>query len=162
MIEKKFCRCVGEIDSCQDALLSPRDLIIAAARGQTRLIKTHLVAGGCPDAAIKGKPSALCYAAMSDNVEMAWLLIKADARLDFQDGIGNTACIYAVLTGSGEVLDLLLSKGAKLKLCNHQGKCPVDYAQCVQGNSILVQQIINNHQKTSNVPDRQVPEPRVH
>lgn len=148
MSDNGTCRCVCSRHQCSGEILPPRSLIIAAAQGQRQLIEAHLLAGGHPDATVNGKPTALCYAAMSDDSEMAWLLIKAGAQLDYQDGIGNTACIYAVLTGNDTVLELLLTKGADIALRNKQGKCLIDYAHCTRRNNSLIREVISHHRQT--------------
>lgn len=148
-----YCTCDSETESGQ--VLSPRDLIVAAAKGHLELIQKYLSHGGHPDATITGKPTALCYAAMSDDMEMAWLLIKAGALLDYQDGAGNDACIYAVLTGSGDVFELLLASGADLNVRNRQGKSPMDYVHCTFKNNNLIRQVINDYQRSHLALDQQ-------
>ncbi|MFK7855963.1 MAG: ankyrin repeat domain-containing protein [Granulosicoccus sp.] len=147
MSENKSRRCSCSADNTDNAILCPRALIIEAAKGNRLGVRSHLNAGGHPDATVIGKPTALCYAALSNDIEMAWLLIKAGALLDYQDGTGNTPIIYAVLSGSEEVLDLLLTTGAKLTMCNQQGKSAADYAFCTHRNNFHIQQVIHNHKQ---------------
>ena len=136
-------------DHSESTILSPRALIIEAANGNWQGIKSHLSAGGRPDATIIGKPTASGYAALLNDLEIAWILIKAGALLNYQDGSGNTACIYAVLSGSDAIFDLLLASGAELRIVNQQGKSALDYAFCSNRNNFHIQQTIFNHQRAS-------------
>lgn len=115
----KAIRCTCNCVTNYDQGLTPRDVIVAAAKGNLALMQSYLRNGEHPDATIAGKPTALCYAAMSDDMDRAWLLIKTGALLDYQDGAGNNACIYAVLTDSGEVFELLPATLNPLDRYNH-------------------------------------------
>ena len=105
-----------------------RRFIIASANRQHALVQHYLDSGIHPDGAPAGKPSALCYAVLGSDLDLAWTLIKAGADINFQDGQGNTPAIYAVMAASVDCLALLIRWGANLSLTNNQDKRAVDYS----------------------------------
>jgi ankyrin repeat protein len=101
-------------------------LIVAAARGDVDAVRQALGAGLAADSTPPGKPSALCYAALSDEVALLELLLDHGADPDFQDAMGNTACIYAALGGAGCCLQRLARLGADLSLRNERQQSAFD------------------------------------
>lgn len=108
------------------ALTPERRFIVAAARSEGAVIRRALAAGLSPDAAPPGKPSALCYAALGDELDLLALLIDHGADVNFADGLGNTPCIYAALGGSVDCLQALARCGADLCTANRRGDRAVD------------------------------------
>jgi len=65
--------------------------------------------------------SALQWAAINGNLQIAAILIKASARLEDRDLLGNTALIYAADHDRLEMVKLLLDVGAQIDGQNKDG-----------------------------------------
>lgn len=127
----------------QSAILPPQQLIISAAKGDSDAVTAHLEAGGDPDSTIEGKPTALCYAAIGDNPNLAIKLIDAGASLNHQDSIGNTPIFYSMMAESDLVLSLLLLCGANPLKTNKQGQCCRCYAKRSSSKYELLTKILD-------------------
>lgn len=69
--------------------------------------------------------SGLQWAAINGNIQIAAILIKAGARLNDQDKLGNAALHYAAEHNQLEILKLLLDVGAGIDEQNHDGMTPL-------------------------------------
>lgn len=112
-----------------EAFLRDDTLTIAAARGEWQDVTRYLRALVDPDLAPRGKPSALCYAAISGQCHALQELIQFGANVNFPDGQGNTPCIYAVMSRSPDALALLLEFGADPSHSNRHGRDAYDYCR---------------------------------
>jgi ankyrin repeat protein len=65
--------------------------------------------------------TGLQWAAINGNLQIAAILIKASARLEDRDKLGNTALIYAADHDRLEVVKLLLDCGAQIDAQNKDG-----------------------------------------
>jgi uncharacterized protein len=69
--------------------------------------------------------SGLQWAAINGNIQITAILIKAGARLNDADKLGNTALHYAAQHNQVEILKLLLDVGAAIDPQNHDGLTPL-------------------------------------
>lgn len=70
--------------------------------------------------------TALMYAAINNNAQIAYILIShSTAHLDVRDRFGNTALHYAAQRGSLDVLHELLDAKAPVDLPNREGITPL-------------------------------------
>ncbi len=128
-----------------------KKLITAAALGDSDLVRHYLDTGLPADAAPSGKPSSLCYAVLGNNSDLAWFLLRHQADVNFKDGLGNTPCIYACLSGSADCLELLLRWGADIKLTNHQQKCAENYCRGCEVYKIIKGASLDNDEPAINL-----------
>ncbi len=84
----------------------------AAELNQTWAISALLEAGVSPDEQCEGRTTAIGYAAMTDSVEAAKLLISANADLERADEAAALPTAIALKHWSFEVLRLLVQAGA--------------------------------------------------
>lgn len=82
--------------------------------------------------------SALHFAAQDYRIAIARLLLDAGAAVDLQDSYGNTPLWRATFEsrGRGEMIELLLARGADRNLKNLNGKSPVDLAKTMSNFNI--------------------------
>ena len=69
--------------------------------------------------------TGLQWAAINGNIQITAILIKAGARLNDADKLGNTAMHYAAEHNQVEILKLLLDVGAAVDPQNHDGMTPL-------------------------------------
>ena len=69
------------------------------------------------DAGARSFGSALCFAAMNCDVEMAQMLLRAGAEVDCLGHYGETALTWAALGGNVNLLRILLKAGADVDGC---------------------------------------------
>ena len=99
-----------------------RDLpALAAARGNTLILKRLLKAGAGVDDHDSGGTTALMSAAASGCRACVEVLLERDANPDRQDQLGNTALHYAALNGNAEIESLLLASDANPRIVNYAG-----------------------------------------
>ena len=77
--------------------------------------------------------TALHYAAQNNSLEFCMLLLDNKAIVDVKDEHGNTPLSNAVFNsqGTGEVIRLLLSRGADKNLKNNYDVSPLDLANSI-------------------------------
>lgn len=73
---------------------------------------------GIDDIDKSGGRTALMYAAINGNAEIAELLLEKKPDLEIRDSFGNTALILATMFGHQPVVRLLLDQGAKVDQAN--------------------------------------------
>ena len=61
------------------------------------------------------------------------LLLEAKADVNAENGVGNTALIFAIDTGHAEIVELLLKHGANASCKTIDGNTPLLFA-CVSEN----------------------------
>ncbi|MEM7256580.1 MAG: ankyrin repeat domain-containing protein [Pseudomonadota bacterium] len=125
--------------------LDPRKFIIAAAQGRMCCMRQMMQRGIEADASPDGKPSALCYAAMQGNIEMAKLLVNHGADVNFTDRLGCTPAHYAAISSSADCLAFFIGLGADLTAVNHQHKTAQEYCQCARMAALCEQQQVVLH-----------------
>jgi ankyrin repeat protein len=108
-----------------------KEYLIAAALQQTEWVCYYLEAARLhPDATWGGKPTALCYAALSANSRLVAYLLEKGADPNRADALGMTPLHYAALGGCEVCVAALLGRGARLNTRNHRGQTPLGLTEC--------------------------------
>ncbi|MGH7001395.1 MAG: ankyrin repeat domain-containing protein [Stellaceae bacterium] len=97
----------------------------AAAKDDAVEVTKLLHSGSNPNDADGQGNTALIYAAMHGNAEIAKLLIGRGAAVETRDRIGNTALHLAAQRGSVDVMTLLIAAKAAVDLPNKEGVTPL-------------------------------------
>jgi ankyrin repeat protein len=108
----------------------------AAAADNTGTVEYLVGTGNNPNATHRGY-TALHYAAMFGNTEMIAALVKAGARVDALDRLGNTPLCLAAARRQDEAARLLITAGADVNAQNHDGMTPL-MAAAEHGDLTLV------------------------
>jgi uncharacterized protein len=120
------------------------ELMKAAFGGRVDRVVALIARGADPNAADHNGWTSLHMAAERHQVEVAELLLKAGAAIDTEDKHGNTPLARAVFVsrGRGEMIRLLLAKGADKSHANRYGISPLSLAQdsATPGLEALLQQ----------------------
>jgi ankyrin repeat protein len=120
-----------------DPFAALRDNVARAAAGNKTGTVEYLVGtGNNPNATHHGY-TALHYAAMFDNTEMIAALVKAGARVDALDRLGNTPLLLAAVHRSNAAARRLIAAGADVNAQNHDGMTPL-MAAAEHGDLTLV------------------------
>jgi ankyrin repeat protein len=85
--------------------------------------------------------TAMHYAAMNGNLTIIAILLKAKAKLDPKDKLGNTPLHLAADRGQAEAAQLLLDAGAAVDAENRDGMTPLMLA-AARGNVEIVQALL--------------------
>lgn len=102
----------------------------------------QLVGGGSDPNQVDGNGrTGLQIAAINGNLQIAAILIKANAHLDLKDPLGNTALHYATDRNHVEMAQLLLDLGAAVDPQNRNGMTPLTIAAS-RGNMTMVQALL--------------------
>ena len=102
----------------------------------------ELVGGGnSPNEVDDSGRTGLQIAATNGNLQIAAILIKAEAHLNVKDPLGNTALHYATDRNHVEMVQLLLDVGAAVDPQNKNGMTPLMIAAS-RGNAAIVQALI--------------------
>lgn len=104
-----------------------RDLMLAAARCHTAIVRSFLAGGVDPKIASAGT-TPLIAAAGGNCAETVDLLIGAGADLNATNGDGWTPLIKAAAAGHTEVVRVLLAKGADMNVSDSLGRTAWMYA----------------------------------
>jgi uncharacterized protein len=97
----------------------------AAAANDAADVSQLVTSGKSPnDVDDNGRP-ALNIAVINDNLQIAAILIKAKARLDVRDRLGNTPLHLAAEHDEMEMAQLLLGVGAPVDAENRNGMTPL-------------------------------------
>jgi ankyrin repeat protein len=110
-------------------------LMMACMNGHAECVQILLAHGAQMDPLVDGASPALHSAVndLPDNRAVIRLLIAHGAKIDVQDGIGNTALIDAALKGQTANVQELLLSGASMGIKNNMGE------------SALSSAVFNNH-----------------
>ncbi|MBO9625073.1 MAG: ankyrin repeat domain-containing protein [Microbacterium sp.] len=113
----------GPTTTPEESSMSPatRDLLTAAATGDTAAARAAIDAGADIEARGTGGMTALVAATKQNDVDTARLLIEAGADVNAKDDIQDSAYLYAGARGHDEILRLTLDNGADLKSTNRFG-----------------------------------------
>jgi uncharacterized protein len=98
----------------------------AARQNDAEAVREMLTGGdSSPNQTDEESRTALQYAALNGNLEIIAILIKAGAKLDLADPLGNTALHLATDRNQTEAGELLLAAGAEVDPQNHDGMTPL-------------------------------------
>jgi len=101
----------------------------AAEKNDVGQVRSLLSSGNNPNQAEGDtQQTGLQWAAINGNIQITAILIKAGARLNDRDKLGNTALHYAAIHDQVEIAKLLLDVGASIDEQNHDGVTPLMFA----------------------------------
>jgi ankyrin repeat protein len=104
-------------------------LMLAAANGNTEIVKLLLDAGAKIGATDSAGSTALHWAAERGRADVVRQLLAANAPVDLETKRGLTPLMLAAGSGSAEVVEVLLAAGADPKRQDFTGRSALDYAQ---------------------------------
>jgi uncharacterized protein len=113
----------------------------AAHQNDTNQVRTLIANDGNPNQIDEESRTALHYAAMNGNLTITAILIKAKAKLDPKDKLGNTPLHLAADRNQTEEAQLLLDVGAPVDAENKNGMTPLMVA-AARGNIEIVQALL--------------------
>jgi ankyrin repeat protein len=116
---------------------------VARATAQNDALKVRQLVGGGnnPNEVDDNGRTGLQIAAINGNMQIAAILLKANAHLDLKDKLGNTALHYAIDRNQVEMAQLLLDAGAAIDPDNKNGMTPLMLAAS-RGSMALVQALL--------------------
>jgi hypothetical protein len=126
---RKGSKAVGPI------LTLPKDIRDAANGGNVDAVQTWFASGGHVDATHSSPTypdrgrTMLMIASRQGIVDFVRLLLQRGAVANQQDGNGCTALMFAAVHGNSLVVAELLLMGADPMVCNHAGKCALQWAR---------------------------------
>jgi uncharacterized protein len=98
----------------------------AAAANDVAKVRTLISSGNNVNQAEEdSQRTGLHAVAINGNLQIAAILIKAGARIDVRDNLGNTPLIYAADHGHLEMAKLLMDVGAQVDAENKNGMTPL-------------------------------------
>lgn len=89
-------------------------LLIAAKRGDIRMVNLLFTYGADPNDHNRYGMTALHWVAKSGHVEIARILMDKGAWVNEEDADGKTPLVYAKASGNEEMVNLLLERGGRL------------------------------------------------
>jgi ankyrin repeat protein len=113
----------------------------AAGFNDPAKVRELVGSGNSPNEVDDSGRTGLQIAATNGNLQIAAILIKADAHLDVKDKLGNTALHYATDRNHVEMAQLLLDVGAAVDPQNKNGMTPLMIAAS-RGNAAIVQALL--------------------
>jgi ankyrin repeat protein len=113
----------------------------AAAHNDAFQVRELVASGTNPNGIDDSGRTGLQIASINGNLQIAAILLKAQAHLDLKDKLGNTALHYAADRGHVEMVQLLLDVGATLDPQNKNGMTPLMVAAS-RGNAAIVQALL--------------------
>ncbi len=122
-----------------------KDLLNAAAVGDTRTLRELLKKGVDPNAEWEGK-SPLHLAASKGFKDIVELLISSGANIDADSGYAGTPLQHALKFDHPEVAGLLIEEGANLRITNRRGETPLSMAVEI-GNEQIVKLMLKKSPK---------------
>ncbi len=118
------------------------DFVKQAELNKTEIVRTYLMAGMNPDAALKSNTTPLIWASFNGNIAMVKNLAEAGANVNVVNSDGFTPLHAAVESGNPNVVRYLLQRGAKINTATvKDGTTPLHTA-CYKGNREIVQILI--------------------
>ena len=100
----------------------------AAADNDANKVRQLVTSGNSPNETDEETRSGLHVAALKGNLSIAAILIKAKARLDITDKLGNTPLMMAARRGDLELVSALLAKGANARKTDFTGRDALGWA----------------------------------
>lgn len=119
----EFASFFNQVGSC-----GRTPLMVASSVGNTRLVDLFLKEGANPNAVGYKLMTALHEASSNGRLEVAKLLINAEAKIDAVSEDGVTPLMCAAAWGYKNLVDLLLKKGANKFLKDSYGASAIDIA----------------------------------
>lgn len=113
-------------------------LMYATLEGDDNKVKVLIDSGVDVNALDNNGFSALHFAAQEYRVNPLNLLVEAGAKIDVPDKFGNTPLFTATFNsrGQGEIIKLLLERGADRNFKNTSGVSPLDLAEKIANYDI--------------------------
>ena len=104
-------------------------LAIATLNGKTEAVEVLLLGGAFVEYSVDNdRRSALVYASRHGHIDVARLLLKHGAHLDWQDNEGCTPLMVACHNGQKDMVSFLIDSGASMYLRNNNGNTAYDLA----------------------------------
>ena len=113
----------------------------AASQNDAARVRSILADDGNPNQTDAEARTGLHYAAMNGNLTIIAILIKASAKLDPKDNLGNTPLHLAADRNQVEAARLLIDVGASIDAENKNGMTPLMIA-ANRGNLDVVQALL--------------------
>jgi uncharacterized protein len=120
----------------------------AARQNDAAQVRTLVANDGNPNQSDDESRTGLHYAALNGNLTIIAILIKARAKLDVKDKLGNTPLHLAADRNQAEAAQLLLDVGAPVDAENKNGMTPLMTAAS-RGNIEIVQALLTKGASTS-------------
>jgi uncharacterized protein len=114
----------------------------AVAQGDAATVQRLLADGISPQQLDENNRTGLHLAAMTGNLQIFALLMKAGAKLDVRDPVGNTPLHYAADRGNTEMVKLMLALRAPIDAENKAGATPLMLAAS-RGNIEVAQLLLS-------------------
>jgi ankyrin repeat protein len=108
----------------------------AASQNDVAQVRALIADNGNPNQTDQELRTGLHYAAMNGNLTIAAILIKAKAKLDPKDKLGNTPLHLAADRGQVDAAQLLLDVGAPVDAENKGGNIEIVQALLAKGASV--------------------------
>ena len=105
--------------------------------GDAEAVEDYIAIGKDVNEVDENSRAPLHFAAGSGNLEIARLLLDANANVDCKDAKMNTPLHYATGYGHVDMTRLLVENGSVVSLQNANGKKPADLAKLNPENPIL-------------------------
>lgn len=122
------------------ALIEPGDLVIAASRQESRMVRHLIQLGVDPTTARDKEGNSLLHAALElggDAEFVKYLLTEARVDPNAVNGNGVTALMTVCRNGSLDIAKLLVAHGAKVDLSDHYGSTALHEAIQAQDPEVL-------------------------
>ena len=110
------------------ATVTTLDLLRAAAAGDQALLTQLLLAGADPNVVGTDWRGPLHHAVLLGRLDMATVLVRAGARVDWQDADKVTPLILAAHGNYPEIAEYLILAGADPMVTDRWGRRALDYA----------------------------------
>lgn len=114
----------------------------AVAKGDAGTVQRLLADGVNPQQLDEKDRTGLIVAAMTGQMQIFAILVKAGARLDVPDPLGNTPLHYAAERDQIEMVKLMLALHAPVDAENRNGQTPLMMAAS-KGNTEIVQSLLS-------------------
>jgi ankyrin repeat protein len=111
-------------------------IIIASSSGNKAMVKMLLDKGANPNITNEGY-TAIIYATSYGFVEIVEMLVENGADVNQIHLDGTTPLINAVLSDDGEMVKLLLDKGADPAIKDYGENTALDYAKAMKNSEII-------------------------
>lgn len=146
----RVCALAGPLSLAAAAL---DQTLIDAVRYDDRAAVARLVGDGANvNARQADGTTALAWAAMRSNVEIARALLKAGADPDLANELGIGPLLLAIQNGSAELAELLLANGADPNLARENGETPLMAAARLGQTGVI--RMLLDHGADTNARDR--------
>jgi ankyrin repeat protein len=113
----------------------------AARSNDAAQVRSLIADNGNPNQVDDDSRTGLHYAAMNGNLTIIAILVKASAKLDVKDKLGNTPLHLASERNQPDAAELLLDVGAPVDAENKNGMTPLMVA-AGHGNIAIVQALL--------------------